>query len=58
MRARGAQSVVLMKRTTSVTLHSNGLVSKHNFWGGSVFDVYKHAGKLKWAGVEILAPKT
>lgn len=43
IRARGAQSVVLMKRTTSVTLHSNGLVSKHNFWGGSVFEVYKHA---------------
>lgn len=36
MRASGAQSVVLMKRTTSVTLHSNGLLSKHSFGGASV----------------------
>lgn len=36
MRASGAQSVVLMKRATSVTLHSSGLLSKHNFWGASL----------------------
>lgn len=42
IRARGAQSVVLMKRTTSVTLHSRGLVSRHNFWGGSVFEVFEN----------------
>ncbi len=35
-----------MKRTTSVTLHSSGLVSKHNFWGGSVFEVYKHTDRV------------
>lgn len=73
IRARGAQSVVRMKRTTSVTLHSNGLVSKHNFWGGSVFEVYKHADKQEshrrqaayfnplvrcWVVVEIPAPTT
>lgn len=44
--ARGAQSVVLMKRTTSVTLHSRGLVSKHSFWGGSAFGVFGEGGRF------------
>lgn len=38
--------MVLMKRTTSVTLHSSGLVSKHSFGGGSTFDVYKHTDRV------------
>lgn len=66
IRARGAQSVVLMKRTTSVTLHSSGLVSKHNFWGGSVLEVYKHTDRvsqteisqLKWRGSQLILTLT
>lgn len=58
MRASGAQSVVLMKRTTSVTLHSSGLLSKHSFGGASVRGLFRRDSKTVSTALCVIIHKT